>query len=74
MLHFLCIKDFFPLDTEEEWRAFVVHCDIPADQASVWFSVRDELTFPVELQQSLAAEAEAKRQHQVRVSNCTSYL
>lgn len=55
-------------------KSFVVHCDIPADQASVWFSVRDELTFPVELQQSLAAEAEAKRQHQVRVSNCTSYL
>ncbi|XP_059197711.1 podocin [Centropristis striata] len=27
----------------------------------------EELTFPLELQQSLAAEAEAKRQHQVRV-------
>lgn len=36
---------------------------------SISFAVRDELSFPVELQQSVAAEAEAKRQHQVRVSN-----
>lgn len=49
-------------------------CDVPADQASVWISVRDELSFPVEFQQSLAAEAEAKRKHQVRVSSCTSIL
>uniref|UniRef100_A0A4W6CMY3 Podocin n=1 Tax=Lates calcarifer TaxID=8187 RepID=A0A4W6CMY3_LATCA len=33
----------------------------------------DELSFPVELQQSLAAEAEVKRQ-QARVSNHTSFL
>lgn len=55
-------------------QRFVVHCDLPAHQGSVWFSVRDELNFPVELQQSLAAEAEAKRQHQVRVSNYISFL
>lgn len=29
--------------------------------------VRDELSFPVELQQSLAAAAEAKRQQQIKV-------
>lgn len=66
---FLCTHWFLE---QRRMKRFVVHCDIPADQASVWFSVRDELSFPVELQQSLAAEAEAKRQHQVRVSNCTS--
>lgn len=53
---------------------FAVPGGIPDDQASISFAVRDELSFPVELQQSLAAEAEAKRQHQVRVSNCTCSL
>ncbi|XP_049910890.1 podocin isoform X3 [Epinephelus moara] len=38
------------------------HWGIRVERADI-----DELSFPVELQQSLAAEAEAKRQHQVRV-------
>ncbi|TKS74299.1 Podocin [Collichthys lucidus] len=37
------------------------HWGIRVERADI-----DELNFPVELQQSLAAEAEAKRQHQVR--------
>lgn len=41
--------------------------------ACVSFSVRDELSFPVELQQSLAAEAEIKRKQQARVSTHTFY-
>lgn len=48
----------------------------PADQARlcfVWFSVRDELSFSVELQQSLAAEADIKRKQQARVSTHTIY-
>lgn len=39
--------------------------------ASVSLSDRDEVSFPVELQQSVTAEAEAKKQHPVRVSNST---
>ncbi|KAK5869687.1 hypothetical protein PBY51_024387 [Eleginops maclovinus] len=38
------------------------HWGIRVERADI-----DELSFPVELQRSLAAEAEAKRQHQVRV-------
>lgn len=68
MLHILCVKESFlcTIMNAEMWCVHWCSC-------STWltfdFSHRDELSFPVDLQQSLAAEA---KRHQVSVWLCVS--